>query len=72
MSHRIQLDLSKEAFNELLSLQKQAKVLSKAATIRNALAIYKWFLDTVDKKGEILVRNPNGEIEKITFIGNND
>ncbi len=69
MSHRVQLDFSEAAFKELENLQAKANAPTKAAAIRNALAVYKWFVDTVENKNDILVRTPTGETERIRFVG---
>jgi hypothetical protein len=42
---RLQLDLSPEAFGQLLQLRDKADVKTNAEVIRNALRLYGWFLE---------------------------
>jgi hypothetical protein len=62
------LDFSEAAFTTLKQLSAEAKTPSNAATIRDALAVYKWFLETTKQGAEILVKNPNGEVERVKLL----
>jgi hypothetical protein len=66
---RVQLDFSEDAMASLKELGALAKTPSTAATIRNALSIYRWFLETTTNGGEVLVKTTSGEIERVKFIG---
>ncbi len=48
-NHRVQLDLSSEAFEKLTGIRQRAGAGTNAETIRNALRLYDWFLQ---KKSE--------------------
>lgn len=68
-THRVQLDFSENGFAELQALRAKADAPTNAAIIRNALALYKWYLETtVDRRNEVLVRDKTGEIERVTFV----
>lgn len=67
ITRRIQLDFSEAGYEDLEAIRAQAGVATKAAAIGNAIAIYKWYLETTGAGGEILVRAKDGQVEKIVF-----
>jgi hypothetical protein len=68
VAHRVQLDFSDAGFNELTSIKEQSGSATNAGTIRNALALYKWYLETTKTGGDVLVRGKDGELERVKFV----
>jgi hypothetical protein len=68
MTHRVQLDFSDAGYTDLAKLKERADDPSNAAVIRNALAVYKWYLDTKDENADIILRRKNGETERVHFV----
>jgi len=68
MAHRVQLDFSDAGFKELTSIKEQSGSATNAGTIRNALALFKWYLETVNGGAEVLVRAKDGEVERVKFV----
>ena len=68
MPHRVQLDFTDVGFSELQELKNKSGEITTASVIRNALAIYKWYLDTKYSDLDIIVRDKNGDMERIRFI----
>jgi len=68
MAHRVQLDFSETGFKELTTIKDESGSASNAGTIRNALALYKWYLETVKAGADVLVRDKNGELERVKFV----
>ena len=67
--HKITLNFSKEGYKKLQYLKKKSQTLSAVQVIRNALALYTWYLDSVKSlNGKIIIEYPNGTTERITFI----
>jgi hypothetical protein len=53
--YRVQLDFSKEAFDELMALQRTVHASSRAEVIRNALGVLRWLTKHLKDKDKILV-----------------
>lgn len=68
MAHRVQLDFSDAGFNDLQKLKERADEPTNAALIRNALSVYKWYLDTREEDAEILLKHKSGETERVRFV----
>ena len=69
MAHRVQLDFSEAGFKELNAIKDASNSATNAATIRNALALYKWYLETVKSGDDVLVRaKDGGELERVKFV----
>ena len=68
MPHRVQLDFTDVGFSELQELKNKSGEITTASVIRIALAIYKWYLDTKYSDLDIIVRDKNGDMERIRFI----
>ena len=66
--HRVQIDFSEKAFRDLTKLKDSAEQVTIAGTIRGALAVYRWWLETERGGGEILVRTKSGQFEKMSFF----
>jgi predicted CopG family antitoxin len=64
--HRVQIDFSEEAYNQLLKLKEDDGTETVSSLIRNALGLYDWYLLEKKQGAEFLVRK-NGEVEKISF-----
>jgi hypothetical protein len=62
------LDFTDVGFSELQELKNKSGEITTASVIRNALAIYKWYLDTKCSDLDIIVRDKNGDMERIRFI----
>jgi metal-responsive CopG/Arc/MetJ family transcriptional regulator len=65
--HRLQFDLTVEALDQLDELKEQARALTRAEVVRNALRLYSWFLNQRAQGKEVLVRTGD-EIEKIELM----
>jgi len=69
MTHRVQLDFSDAGYEELNRLKARSDATTVAAVIRNALAIYRWQLDTEAEGAEVIVRDPKtGVTERVRFV----
>jgi hypothetical protein len=69
MTHRVQLDFSDAGYEELNKLKERSDAPTYAAVIRNALAIYRWQLDTEAEGTEIIVRDTKkGTTERVRFV----
>lgn len=63
---RVNFDLAEDDHNELCKLAER-KGQTLTATIREALKLEKWWLDTHDKGGVVLV-DYNGNIQEIVRL----
>lgn len=67
---RLQMDLSKDAYEQLQAMGKKAKKMglsdssSKATTVRNALRLYEWFIKVTKEEGNKLILAKDGETPK--------
>lgn len=66
--HLVQLEFSQAGHDELLRVKEHGKNPTVASTVRNALAVYKWYLEAMAAGDEVLVRHMDGSCEKITFV----
>jgi hypothetical protein len=64
--HRVQIDFSESAYDQLLKLKEDAGAESVSSLIRDALGLYDWYLQEKAKGAELLVRKGD-EVEKIEF-----
>lgn len=64
---RVQLDFSDKGFEELTQIRKLSETRSNAQTIRNALAVYRWYLEVKRDGDDILVRS-EGALVKMRLI----
>ena len=65
--YRVQLDFSKEALDELDSLQTKLHAASRAEVVRNALGILKWVTNNLVEENKIVVEKKNGERAEVDF-----
>jgi len=65
--YRVQLDFSKEALEELDSLQEKLHASSRAEVVRNALGVLKWATNHVLAKNRIVVEKKDGERAEVDF-----
>ncbi len=70
--HRIPLDFSAEAFQELKQITTQGRCESYAEAIRFGLALFRWFIEQMRIGNEVFVRGKDGSEEKIVKIGGKD
>lgn len=66
--HRIQVDFTNQAVEELESLKKKSGAPSRAETIRYAIRVLKWVLEETEKNNKILVEeSEDKEIREVCF-----
>jgi hypothetical protein len=63
---RVQFDFTRDAYNELISLQKTVEATTRAETIRYALRTLQWLLDEISSGRKILVEQ-RGQLQEIVF-----
>lgn len=64
---RVQLDFSREAFDQLAALKEASGDRSAAAVIRNSLRLYEWYL-TKRKEGYQLQLVRDSEVVKVEVL----
>lgn len=65
--YRVQLDFTPEAFRELDRLKTDVEVSSRADTIRYAMRVLRWVINTLRSGDRIAIRRRNGEIAEVQF-----
>jgi metal-responsive CopG/Arc/MetJ family transcriptional regulator len=65
--YRVQLDFSKEALEELDTLQRKLHAASRAEVVRNALGVLKWVTNNLAEENKIVVEKKTGEHAKVDF-----
>jgi hypothetical protein len=63
-NHRFNVNFSDPAYKILTSLAAR-KEKSLSDTLRDALALEKWFQDSVDKGNKILVEDSRGKVREV-------
>lgn len=66
--HRVQLDFSDSGYKDLQSIKAQSGLSSVAALIRNAVGLYRWWLEVQAEGGQVLTRDSKGELTRIKFV----
>ena len=66
--HRVQLDFSGEAINELEALRKKLNAASRAEVIRSALGVLRWAANHVYEGNKIKVERKKDEGEGTELI----
>ena len=64
--YRVQLDFTPEAFRELEKLKAEVGASSRADTLRRAMRVLRWTINTLQDGAQILVRR-NGALSEIEF-----
>jgi predicted transcriptional regulator len=62
-THRVNVNFSEEAYEELAQIAKQRKK-RVSDVVREAIAFEKWYQDTVDNGGHVLVER-DGRVQEI-------
>lgn len=62
--HRVQIDFSEQAYDSLLKLKEDAGATSISAVIKDALGLFKFWIEEKNEGAELLVRK-NGEVDVI-------
>jgi hypothetical protein len=65
--YRVQLDFTPEAFGELERLKADVEASSRADTIRYAMRVLRWVINTLRSGDRIAVRRRNGDIVEVEF-----
>jgi hypothetical protein len=65
--HRVQLDFSDEAFEELEALQRNLGATSRAEVVRDALGILRWAVHHLREGNAIIVERKDGERVEVEF-----
>lgn len=65
---RIQFDFSKESLAKLDELMKSTSAHSRAEVIRKALTLLNVVLDAERRGGQLMLKEPNGEIVRIMTL----
>ena len=65
---RLAFDFSEEAAAELQKLKELSGTEDNADLFRNALRLYKWFLDQKEAGSEVIIRNPEEEKEFVVDL----
>ena len=65
---RLQVDFSLEAHRELERLMTQSNSRNKSELLRNALLLYRWYLNIKEKRQRIKVSDENGEFREIEIF----
>lgn len=64
--HRVQIDFSEDAYNKLLKLKEDAGAENISSVIKDALGLYKFWIEEKNEGAELLVRK-NGEVEVLVI-----
>lgn len=63
-SHRVNVDFSENAYEILADIaNRRGKTIS--GVLRDALALEKWYEDTKDEGGRVLVERKSGELREL-------
>jgi predicted transcriptional regulator len=62
-THRVNVNFSEDAYEELAQIAKQRKK-RVSGVVREAIAFEKWYQDTVDNGGHVLVER-DGRVQEI-------
>ncbi len=63
-SHRVNVDFSEDAYEVLTDIaHRRGKTIS--GVLRDALALEKWYEDTKDEGGRVLVERKSGELREL-------
>ncbi|TSC61975.1 MAG: hypothetical protein G01um101448_679 [Parcubacteria group bacterium Gr01-1014_48] len=66
--HRVQLDFSEEAFEELETLKKRLSASSRAEVVRAALGVLKWAVNHSEEGNKIQVaRKADNKVVGVEF-----
>ena len=68
MAHRVQFDFSEDAYNKLTKIRTAAGAKSNAEVVRDALAVYEWFVRQTKEGNSIKVTSPDGQEKIVEFI----
>jgi hypothetical protein len=63
--HRVQLEFSPAAFQQLQELRRLTDARSHAEVVRNALRVYAWFVSEQANNKRILVRSEDGKVQEV-------
>lgn len=67
-TQRIQMELSKASVERLKSLKETTEAASYAEVTKNAYRLYSRMVHLHDEGNEFLIRNKNGELERIELF----
>jgi predicted transcriptional regulator len=63
-THRVNVNFSEGAYKDLAQIaEKRQKNVSDV--VREAIAFEKWYQDTVDSGGQVLVERDNGRVQEV-------
>lgn len=62
--HRVNVNFSHSAYVTLVELAAR-KDKSLSETLRDAIALEKWFQDTIEAGGRVLVETSNGHVREV-------
>lgn len=65
--HRVQLDFSSQALDQIDQMQKAMGATSRAEVIRAALGTLQWAINHVQQQNSIIVERPDGERIQVEF-----
>ncbi|MBR9676721.1 hypothetical protein GOV04_01110 [Candidatus Woesearchaeota archaeon] len=67
--HKLQVNISKKALNDLEELRTELEATSKAEVIKASLKLYKFITEEKlsDKGAKVLLRDSKGNIKEIIF-----
>ena len=65
---RLNLELSKQVYDQMQTLQKRSDATSLTEVIRRALALYDVITEHVSGGGRIILRHKNGDDENVRLV----
>jgi hypothetical protein len=65
--HRVQVNFSEGAYEDLVKIaERRNKNVSEV--VREAIGFEKWYQDTIDDGGQVLVERKNGRVQEVVRI----
>jgi hypothetical protein len=63
-THRVNVNFSEEAYEDLAQIAKRRNK-KVSDVVREAIALEKWYQDTVDSGAHVLVERKNGRLQEV-------
>jgi hypothetical protein len=63
-THRVNVNFSESAFEDLAEIARRRNK-NVSDVVREAIAFEKWYQDTVDSGGQVLVERDNGRVQEV-------
>lgn len=66
--HRIPFDVTQRGYDDLVALQKLSGAASIGVAIRNAISLYRWYIEARRAGAELRAHYSDGKVETVALV----